>query len=68
MRWVKLIAVVGGLTLVARTLSAAEFMWNFAGGSLSPAVQNGGTAILDYFNGSQGVTSFGNTASDPAVP
>ena len=68
MRWVKLIGVVGVLIVISSASSAAEFMWNFANGNLSPAVQNGGTVILDYFNGSQGVTSFGNTASDPAVP
>ena len=60
--------VLGALAVCARAALGAEFMWNFANGNLSPASQVGGAAILDYFNGSQGVTSFGNTASDPNVP
>jgi hypothetical protein len=47
---------------------AAEFMWNFANGNLVPAVQNNGSVVLDYFNGSQNRVSFGNTATDPNVP
>src|SRR5688572_24117980 len=60
--------VLGALVVCARVALGAEFMWNFANGNLSPASQVGGTAVLDYFNGSQGVTSFGDTASDPAIP
>ena len=62
------LVVLGALVVCARVGLGAEFMWNFAKGNLSPASEVGGTAILDYFNGSQGVTSFGDTASDTNVP
>lgn len=48
---------------------ATQFMWTFSGGDLTPARQDGGTVVMDYFTpATQSRTSFGNTASDPGVP